>query len=249
MNGAARDRLKTIATVNGAGLRVQPWVKAEPKALWEWDSRLSRGRGGYRLTTAGAEQTGQRAGTVVGFQKMVRYRDEFVARQGERTAELAQRLFDKQVTIQEWTLEMRQLIKETYIGQYVLASGGRNKLGPADWGRVGAQVRSQYAYLQGFAQDIVNGRYNSAAAIAARAGLYINSSTQMFERGNAARHGLTLPAYPGDGSSVCVTNCRCYWDIEEMGEEWHCTWVRTAEESCKTCIERAETWAPYVVPK
>lgn len=224
-------------------------IKAGPENLWVWDPNLANGRGGYRLTKAGAAATGQRAGTVISYSKMLSLRNVYVERQRERSDLLAQQLFDGDLTIQEWVLAMREAIKETYITQYILASGGRNNLGPADWGRIGAQCRIQYQFLQGFAQDIVAGRYSSVGPIQARAGMYISGGVQMFERANAARRGLTLPAYPGDGTTVCLTNCKCWWLIVETLTEWLCTWIRTADDSCVTCIDRTGEWAPYVIPK
>lgn len=223
--------------------------KATPEPLWLWDPRLSGGKGGYRLTRAGAEATGQRAGTVIGYARMLSLRETYLERQRERTDALAAQLFAGEMTIQEWVLAMREAIKETYITQYVLASGGRGQLGPTDWGRLGGLLRVQYGFLQRFAQDIVEGRYSSLEAIQNRAGMYLSSSRQAFERAEAARRGLSLPAYPGDGTSDCKTNCHCHWDFVEEVERWLCTWVRTVKDSCVTCVERAGRWAPYIIEK
>jgi len=149
-----------------------------------------------------------------------------------------------------WHDEMRGLVKGAFYDQYALARGGRGKMGPADRGRVGAMVKEQYGYLRGFAEDVAAGKL-TAAQIAARAKLYMAGSTQAYERSAAYDHGLTdgyeLPAYPGDGSTVCRVNCRCHWQIRELKNRWEATWTLGVAEHCPDCVERSETWAPLKI--
>ena len=66
------------------------------------------------------------------------------------------------------------------------------------------------------AEDAAAGKM-SAKQMGARAEMYLDGSTQAFERGKAASYssGLDLPANPGDGSSECLSQCRCQWSIDD----------------------------------
>jgi len=93
--------------------------------------------------------------------------------------------------------------------------------------------------------------------VAARSKMYLNSAREAYERGKMRAHGVPqLPAYPGDGSTVCLTNCRCAWRIEEQRDEegnllgWNCYWeiIGPDDANCPDCLDRMGRWNPYVVP-
>lgn len=162
---------------------------------------------------------------------------------------LAGRLANNEITLQQWTLQMRGEIRNTFSAEYMAGRGGRNAMTQADWGRVGSMLRGQYQFLDGFARDIAAGNL-SEAQIAARANLYFGSARQAFERAKAISRGMPdLPAYPCDGSSECLSNCHCRWDISETRNEWRARWVLGAAEHCATCSDRAGMWNPLVIPK
>lgn len=82
----------------------------------------------------------------------------------------------------------------------------------------------------------------------ARARSYRNSIAAPYWKGIAM--GLPLPAYPGDGSSLCGQNCRCRWEIQVLDREkgdFDCYWKEGIAEHCQTCIERANSWNPIRV--
>lgn len=187
-------------------------------------------------------------GRFMGATEMLGLRDTFAAAQAARAADLAERLAGGDIGLEAWQKAMRNDLKTSYIDQYVLAVGGRKNMTPSDWGRIGRMLRDQYGYLENFSRDIASGNM-TAAQIAARAQMYHGSSVQAFERGNAASLGVPrLPAYPGDGSTSCMTNCRCHWHIVKTEPAWECTWVLDqAAEHCVECVERATNWAPLVV--
>lgn len=213
--------------------------------FWQWDGRTRR----YRVTQAGSEALGQNTGTFVSQARMAGLRDEFIAHQKVGVNTLAKQLADGDISLNQWVVGMRQNVKDSFIDQYMLAAGGRNNMTQADWGRVGQMVRNQYEYLDRFAVDVANGRYTESA-VAARARMYVESSSQAFERGNTVTRGMPdLPAYPGDGSTQCLSNCRCRWVIKETDTEWQCTWKLGQAEHCPDCVERSRIWAPYIVPK
>lgn len=174
-------------------------------------------------------------------------RDGFLVSQARRVGELTHRLADG-MPLQRFETEMRQLIKSSYLAEYMLGRGGQQAMTHADNGRVGALCRTQYQYLRDFMLQVQRGEL-SPAQIAARATLYVRSAGQAYERARAAVRDMILPAYPRDGSSECKSNCRCAWDIRETDDEWHCTWRVSSKETCPTCLQRAASWSPLVVPK
>lgn len=215
-------------------------------ALWEWNKKLAR----YRVTKEGASALGLRTGTIIGQAKMVALRDTYTAASIVETNVLSAGLASGEVNLTKFVLGMRQQVKDAYINQYLLAGGGRNAMTPADWGRIGREIRDQYGFLDKFAVDIQQGKL-TAAQIQARSNQYINGSTQMFERSNALARGLPdLPQYPADGNQDCHSNCKCNWDIQDRGTSWECVWVLdAAAEHCDTCIENAGKWNPLIIKK
>ena len=179
------------------------------------------------------------------------HRDRYVNQKLEKgdTDRLVERLFSGEINHQQWTLEARQEIKKSFIAQYVYAHGGPQSMTQADWGRIGAMVKPQYAFLRNFEQDLIDGKLSEAQA-KARLRMYTKASRQAFEQGRAYAQGLPrLPAYPGDGSTQCLSNCACHWDIDEQPTEWLAVWTLGAAEHCPDCLQRADDWAPYRVQK
>lgn len=207
-----------------------------PELGWRWDDRAKR----YRAPN----------GRFIAAPKLVEIRDTFTGKLSERAGDLARALTDGDMSLGRWHEAMRDLVKHAYYDQYALARGGRGKMTPADRGRVGALVKQQYGYLRAFAEDIAAGKL-TPAQIAARAKLYMAGGTQAYERSMAHDHGLLdgyeLPAYPGDGSTVCKVNCKCHWEIKEYKNRWEAWWRLGAAEHCPDCVERSQTWAPYKV--
>lgn len=59
-----------------------------------------------------------------------------------------------------------------------------------------------------------------------------------------------LPAYPKDGTTQCLTNCKCKWRLEYVKgrfgaiTEVRAFWVLSPVENCPTCLCRATRWNP-----
>lgn len=203
---------------------------------WVWDDRAKR----YRDTSTGRFITQHKAVTL---------RDFYIEAKKSDTDRLSRQLTEHKISLQQWTLDMRQQIKDTFSNEYMLARGGRNNMTQADWGRVGAMVKKQYQYLQGFARDVDAGKM-SEGQIRTRSRMYIDSATQAFERAKTESLGMpVLPAYPGDGRTVCRSNCQCHWNIVDEGDHWNATWQLGVAEHCPDCVDNSEKWDPLVVPK
>ncbi len=212
---------------------------------WRWNQQARR----YYVTAEGAAALGQKPGTFISQTQRVNLRDAFIESQKARTNELANQLAKGNITIQQWTLSMREEIKTNHITQYLLAHGGRDTMTQADWGRLGQKIRVQYDYLQKFAADVAAGKLTEGQ-IAARSRMYVESSSQSFEQGSAMASGTPeLPQYPGDGATRCMANCKCYWSIAELNDRWECTWKLRPAEHCPDCIANAARWNPLTFLK
>jgi hypothetical protein len=79
--------------------------------------------------------------------------------------------------------------------------------------------------------------------------MYVNGGTMSFEQGQASAWGLahSLPCYPGDGGTPCLSNCRCSWEIKETEAAIEATWQVNAE-ACSGCVARGQRYSPLVVP-
>jgi len=197
---------------------------------WIWDDVVKR----YRTPT----------GQFISAKNLIPLRDEFIANRMAAVNNLADQLASGQINIQQWVLNMRQEIKITYMAEYELGVGGRNMMGFVDFGSVGGQLKNQYEYLNNFANDIVQGNL-SQKQIEARSRMYIDGGTQSFERARSRSMGLPqLPAYPGDGSTICRSNCKCHWRIVESELGWDCYWTLGPAEHCEDCARREQTWNP-----
>lgn len=159
------------------------------------------------------------------------------------------------VPLDRWVLDFRQSLKETYIAEYLSARGGRDAMTQSDWGQLGAMLKKQYGYLNNFAEDIAAGKLSEGGRlrlkqVRARAAMYFESSGQAYERGKSNSLGMPrLPAYPGDGSTQCLSNCGCHWEITETEDAWLCSWVLGPVEHCPDCVRRSREWNPYRIPK
>ncbi len=209
-----------------------------PSTGWLYDSRL-RGSG-YRNAETGR---------VISQKEAAAFRDAFIDKQKARIDAITDKLVDGKINVQQWTLETRREIKDTYSALYAVSKGGMENVTQADWGKESVILREQYGYLNKFAEDIAAGKL-SPGQINARSKLYIESASQMYEKGKAASKGMPdLPAYPGDGKTVCRANCRCSWDIKETDTEWLATWTLGEAEHCPDCVKNANHWNPLRMAK
>ena len=138
-----------------------------------------------------------------------------------------------------WEIGMRQSITATTAAQYVLGRGGFGQMTEADWGVIDDILLTQFQFLNAFSRAIFLGEL-SMAQISSRSALYFYATVQAFEIGRqkAFDTELYLTVNPGDCTSICCANDRCFWLIVDTGDTIECTWHRTALESCKTCVAR-----------
>jgi len=170
-------------------------------------------------------------------------------------AALAARLHKGELSVLEWRAEMRQAVKDLHVMSLIISRGGEpSSVTQAEWGRVGRYLRDQYGYLDNFARQVAQraematlgiGNLQSEKYIATRSGLYGGNALASFWRG--VTYGL-LPQVPGDGKTLCRTNCGCRLRIEagDAPDLVHVYWERDpALENCEDCIRLEQEWSPY----
>jgi hypothetical protein len=181
---------------------------------------------------------------------------------GDLVAELSVMVVEGQLNVADWTLLMRDEIKDAYIQQYVFGRGGLDQMTQVDWGRIGGMLREQYLYLNRFAAEIATGKL-TAAQVAHRARMYSRSAREAYGRALENAQGMPrLPDYPGAGNTICLTNCMCQWEIEKEVVDgktrWLAYWRLNPAEHCSSpltdaqgrpmgCVQRAALWNPLVL--
>lgn len=177
---------------------------------------------------------------------------------------LAENLYTGQISLGQWEESMKSLVRGVHSSTAAIGKGGWESMTQSDWGRVGAEVKAQYRYLHGFAEHISDNRETiSLNAIQARARLYGGASkhtASMMQAGDLAggtrRHPTTfigLPWLPGDGSTECMVNCKCHWELDivdrtKTSQLVRAIWILTEAEHCDDCIGRNNYTIVLTVP-
>lgn len=216
-----------------------------PDNFWKFNPDARR----YYVTSEGAAALGLKPGSFIGEARLLAYRDALINKRQQRAVALANELGEGLLNSGAWLKAMRDETKSAYITQYLLAYGGKNNMTPREWGRLGGLLKSQYAYLNRMKDRIDSGLY-SEAQIANYSKMYIAASGRAFEIAKTRQTGIeSLPQYPGDGQTQCLTNCRCSWRIVNRGDAWECYWTLGDAEHCPDCEEAARRFNPLVIPK
>lgn len=173
--------------------------------------------------------------------------DRFIESAGTRLQALTINLQAGQIGVAEWEAAFAVTLKRMACASAALAKGGWAQMTPADWGRVGWEVRRQYEFLHQFALDIgtgvqpLDGRLNVRANLYAQAarGIYEEVRRAIMREAGATRERRVLGisescpdcieyarrgwqpigTLPRIGDSACRTNCHCTfeWDVVNRG--------------------------------
>jgi hypothetical protein len=146
-------------------------------------------------------------------------------------------------SIGAWRRAMEVAIRRSQTAAYIAATAERLKVSPAavkglskaERKELDARINAQLKYLDGFVADLKAGKLTMAQA-QARAALYPGATRGTFY---ATRYP-GLSAVPGDGSTPCNGNCKCY--LEERGNKVY--WRLTSAEHCAGCVSLA-AGSPY----
>lgn len=132
----------------------------------------------------------------------------------------------------------------TYHAAAYLSGSGKRAMDDAGREVVAKQVKVQLGFLDNFALEIQKAD-EFEAGWDARAAMYAESIKAPYWSGRTKL--LPLPALPGDGTTQCKTHCHCLWSIDTLDEDagdYDATWVRGRDDSCQTCVRRAQEWSP-----
>lgn len=146
----------------------------------------------------------------------------------------------------EWYNEIVRQLTRYHTAAY-LAGASTQELTKAARRVVNADVQTQLKFLAKFKVE-VQGADAWQAGWNARAEMYARSIQTPYWRGVTKL--LPLPAMPGDGTTACLSNCRCAWDVQELDGEnnYDCYWIYGAtERHCQGCKQRAAEWAPLQI--
>lgn len=145
----------------------------------------------------------------------------------------------------DWQQEVKRQLAR-YHAAAMLAGNGAATLSPEARVKVTTDLATQLKFLDKFAVEIQDSE-TWQRGWNARAEMYAESIKAPYWRG--AVKMLALPAMPADGTTQCLTRCRCSWDITQLDGDgnYDCTWLMSAIEHCQTCRQRALDWAPLRV--
>lgn len=169
---------------------------------------------------------------------------------------LAEALRGRSVSLADWELGMRRVVKSSHINAVALERGGYSNMTPSDFGRVGAIVREQYAYLKNFAKQIADGTQKLDGTLTRRAQLYSQAARTSWYKSKQAnlRGGVTHqrsirtardscrscvalngkvfrigdPSFPLPGRRECNANCHCYLEYLALGDDGEYVTVEAA---------------------
>ena len=153
---------------------------------------------------------------------------------------LSQQLIEQKIDLQAWREAMREQLRTLHSVNAAIAQGGLERMGLAEWARVGGQLRFQYSQLDRFSSQIqygaqpLDGRFKARVNMYARAG---HATYEETKRAGAKDKGFTserrvmsvaehcadcleyaargwqpIGTLPKIGDSVCQVNCRCKFE-------------------------------------
>lgn len=177
------------------------------------------------------------------------------ARYDRQAESLAEELIAGAIALDVWRQAMREILKELYAVTYLVGIGGVEQFDDRHGAILRDLVRNQYGYLDAWGKELESQQQTeeqapSLAQIVARALLYGIASNAILQRAVIAALGLPdLPAYPGDGSSICRVRDRCAWRIERLNGQgnFNLFWTLDVSEHCETCLTRASVWSPLLI--
>lgn len=138
-----------------------------PRTVYTWDTKSAR----YRRADNGF---------------FIRRRDidrlfmEFITGGQRRAAALANSLLARDLAVAEWQAALRDELRHAHTVAAVTARGGWAQMTAADWGRLGARTRGEYARLNNFAAEVTSGAQKFNGTIRSRSGRYIRGARSTY---------------------------------------------------------------------
>lgn len=179
-------------------------------------------------------------GRFVSFAKVREYLDQVLDSNEAKITTLARNLREGRVSLAEWQVGMRDALKDIHVASGALARGGWAQMSPADYGRVGAELKFQYEKLRQFALQIekgllLDGRFLRRTKLYAQSGRVSYTAAlrqEMLVRGfkeersvlakadhcaecvqEAAKGWVPIGDLINIGERICRSNCRCHLEF------------------------------------
>ncbi len=130
------------------------------------------------------EQTGR----FVPYSNVLRLVDEEQNHLAVRLKGHARLLVSGHIEVPEFQARMAQSLKESHLRMAALGGGGFKQLTNRHYGNVGAELKRQYGFLQGFGEDLAAGNL-SEKQILHRASLYAASTRSSFNKAEFTSRG------------------------------------------------------------
>lgn len=158
-------------------------------------------------------------------------------------------LFEGNINIDQWRARMRAEVKTLHVGSGVAGGGGNwDEMLPEDWGSIGGRVGREYGFLDDFARELDAGNRSLNQALAS-VDRYAETASSTYEAIKVSFVGIkpeVLRYFPGDGTTVCRSTCKCRWNIRIISKrrgDFNASWLLgSTEDHCPTCVERRRTW-------
>lgn len=80
--------------------------------------------------------------------------DKIVQLVSEKAANLGKRYAAGDISLVEFHIKMRELLKSGHVAAASIGKGGWRRMEMADWGRVGARLKKEYEYLSRFIRKL-----------------------------------------------------------------------------------------------
>lgn len=144
----------------------------------------------------------------------------------------------------DWYDEVARQMRRYTLAAYVSGQGEGRDVPRAV---VQAYTEAQLEFLAAF-RDEIKASSEWQNGWSARAQMYAESIKAPWWAG--ATRDYPLPAMPGDGTTSCLTRCKCSWRIDELDGDGNadCYWIYGAtEQHCQGCIERSQQWNPLQI--
>jgi hypothetical protein len=184
--------------LNDISLLAESILSARMDAAWSYDRKTGRYRDERgRFLSKGA------VGKLV---------DGRIDKLEAQLKQFTRMLIDESITMEQWQGSVREAIKSAHIQAGIIGHGGRASMGSAQYGRIGQRLRAEYAYLQGFVRDLLDGRMSAPMALA-RVGLYAQSVRGSYWEGTEAREqerGFSLMRRTLDAQAQHCQDCITY---------------------------------------
>lgn len=154
-------------------------------------------------------------------------------------------LDDGAQTVAAWRQEFAAALARYHTAALLIGQGATT-VTPAGRRWLAATVQAQIGFLDQFAVEIQD-TDTFMAGWRARAAMYAQGIGASYWRGQTKF--LPLPAMPKDGTTQCLTNCGCEWQIDQLDGDgnYDCYWRLGKDDTCQTCAQRARDWAPYKI--